>query len=63
MKGKRGKELRRSSALDLLQTQLKRGTKPEKIDGKTTSNMVPLTEGDVKRIKREIELLTHPKKK
>lgn len=63
MKGAQGKKRRRDSALKLLQTQLKKGTKPEKVNGKTTSKMVELTEGDKKRIKNEVERLTNPKKK
>jgi len=42
--------------------QLVRGTKPEKINGKTTSKMVSLTDGDKTHIKREIDVLTNPKK-
>ena len=57
MKGKTGNRLRRNSALVLLQEQLKRGSKPEKIDGKTTTKMIPLDESDKKRINKEIENL------
>lgn len=57
MKGKLGKKLRRRSALTLLEEQLKRGSKPEKIDGKTTTKMIPLTDADKKRINNQIEIL------
>lgn len=55
MKGTTGIKSRRSRALNMLETQLKKGTKPEKIDGRTTNKSVQLTEDDKKRIKREIE--------
>ena len=55
-------ENRRKNANTVLEEQLKRGTKPEKVNGKTTSTMVPLTEGDKKRINKEIEILNKPKK-
>jgi hypothetical protein len=54
---------RRERARKMLEEQLKRGTKPEKIDGKTTTNMIPLTPADITRIKREIEIITNPSKK
>lgn len=63
MKGTTGIKIRRESAKKMLEAQLKRGTKPEKIDGKTTSNQVPLTSADIARINREIETLNNPKKK
>ena len=47
----------------MLEEQLVRNTKPEKINGKTTTNMIPLTEGDKTRIKKDIEILTQPRKK
>ena len=56
-------ENRRKNANTVLEEQLKRGTKPEKVNGRTTSNMIPLTEGDKKRINKEIEILNKPKKK
>ena len=37
MKGTTGIKMRRESAKRLLEAQLKRGTKPEKINGKTTT--------------------------
>lgn len=52
------KQSRRTRALTMLETQLKSGVKTEKVDGKTTGNKVPLSEQDVKRIKREIDNLT-----
>lgn len=63
MKGTTGIKMRRESAKKLLEAQLKRGTKPEKIDGKTTSKMVALTETDIARINREIDAINNPKKK
>lgn len=57
MRGKQGHKLRRRSALALFEEQSKRGTKPEKVDGKTTKKMIPLTEADKKRIATEIEVL------
>ena len=63
MKGTTGIKMRQESAKAMLEAQLKRGTKPEKIDGKTTSNMISLTTGDITRINREINTLNNPKKK
>lgn len=63
MKGALGIRTRRASAKGLLEAQLLRGTKPEKINGKTTSNMIPLTEKDKTRINREIESIDKPKSK
>lgn len=49
---------RKLSTLERLEKQLKSGHKPEKIDGKTSlTKKVPLTESDVKRIKKELEVL------
>jgi len=62
MKGTTGIKMRRESAKKMLEEQLKRGTKPEKINKKTTSNMVALTDTDKKRIQREIETLSGLKK-
>lgn len=62
MKGTTGIKLRRESAKRLLEAQLKRGTKPEKVNGRTTDKMIPLTTGDIARINREIEVLNNPKK-
>jgi len=63
MKGTTGIKMRRNEARKVLEAQLLRGNKPEKINGKTTTKMVKLTEGDIKRINGEIEILTNPKKK
>jgi len=62
MKGTTGIKMRRESAKKMLEEQLKRGTKPEKINKKTTNNMVALTDTDKKRIQREIETLSGLKK-
>lgn len=50
---------RQQSALERLQRQLQVGTKPEKINGKTTGNQVPLTSTDKARIEREITILSN----
>lgn len=63
VKGTTGIRSRRASALGRLEEQLKRGSKPEKINGKTTANMISLTDSDKKRITKEIESLNNPKKK
>lgn len=48
----------RLKAVVLLEKQLKRGTKPARDEnGKTTNEMVPLSENDLKRINRELETL------
>lgn len=52
------KEQRQQSALVRLQQQLQVGTKPEKIEGRTTGNQVPLTSTDKARIEREITNLS-----
>jgi len=62
MKGTTGIRVRRASAKSLLEVELERGTKPEKVNGKTTSNMIPLTEKDKTRINNEIEAINNPKK-
>lgn len=53
---------RKETAKRLLEEQLKRNTKPEKINGKSTGNLIPLTDEDIKRIKRELTALANPKK-
>ena len=63
MKGTTGIKMRREGAKKVLEAQLVRGSKPEKINGKTTTNLIPLTDSDKSRIKREIEILSQPKKK
>lgn len=63
MKGTTGIKIRRENAKKLLEAQLKRGTKREKINGRTTDNFIPLTTADITRINREIEALNNPKKK
>lgn len=52
------KEERQANALERLQRQLQVGTKPEKINGKTTGNQVPLTSTDKARIEKEITILS-----
>jgi hypothetical protein len=63
MKGKTGINMRRASAKKMLEAQLLKGTKPEKINKKTTAKMIPLTSADITRINREIEAINNPKKK
>ena len=55
------REERQQNALERLQRQLQVGTKPEKIDGKTTGNQVPLTSNDKARIEKEINILSDKK--
>jgi len=52
-------EQRQMSALARLQQQLQVGTKPEKINGRTTGNQVPLTSNDKARIEKEITSLSN----
>jgi len=61
MKGTTGNRMRRESAKAMLEAQLKRGTKPEKINKRTTSNMVALTDADKKRIEKEIDNINNKK--
>jgi hypothetical protein len=62
-KGVVGVNMRRYNAKKLREEQLARGTKPEKINKKTTNRMVPLTQRDIARITKEIEVLGNPRKK
>ena len=48
------KRSRQSRAMEMLEKQLKSGVKTQK---KTTDVKVPLTDSDVKRINKEIEVL------
>lgn len=48
---------RRRSVLTRLEAQLKSGRKPEKVDGKSTTNLIQLGEKDIKRITKEMETL------
>ncbi len=57
MKGKTAKRIRQAGALERLEAQLKSGKKPLKVDGHTINEIIDLTEGDVKRIKSQIEVL------
>ena len=61
MRGGLGRRTRRESAFSLLEEELKRNTKPEKIKGKTTTNMIPLSEKDIKRIETEMGILSKRK--
>ena len=62
MRGTTGIKMRRESAKKMLEAQLLRGTKPEKINGKTTNKMVALLPADITRINREIETINNKKK-
>jgi hypothetical protein len=53
---------RRDAAKQRLEAQLLRGTKPEKINGKTTEKLVALSDFDKKRINAEIAAINTPKK-
>ena len=57
MRGKTAKRIRQNSVIERLEAQLKSGKKPLKVDGQTTYQITDLTEGDTKRIKKEIEVL------
>ena len=48
------KRSRQSRAMEMLEKQLKSGVKTQK---KTTDVKIPLTDSDVKRINKEIEVL------
>ena len=52
------REERQEAARERLERQLQVGTKPEKIEGKTTGNQVPLTSNDKARIEKEITILS-----
>jgi len=54
---KNGLYERRTGVQERLEAQLKSGTKQEKVNGKSTSKMIPLGENDVKRIKKELGVL------
>jgi hypothetical protein len=47
---------RREKVIERLETQLKKGMKPPKKTDQTLSN-IPLTDIDIKRIEKEIEIL------
>ena len=63
MKGTQGINMRRHNAMKMREEQLRDGTKPEKVNKKTTNKKVPLTPGDITRITKEIEVLGNPRKK
>lgn len=54
---KAGRTERRESALERLEAQLKSGTKPEKVNKKSTGKMIVLGDKDKSRITAEIEVL------
>jgi hypothetical protein len=54
-------ERRRNNAKAYLEAQLLKGTKPEKVNKKTTDKMIPLTDKDKARIKKEIENINNKK--
>jgi hypothetical protein len=49
---------RRERTLERFNTQLLSGVKPEKVNGKTTNNLVSLTPEDVLRINKQVGILT-----
>jgi hypothetical protein len=63
MKGATANKIRRENAKKVLEAQLVRGTKPEKVNGKTTSKIVALSPADITRINKEIEAINNPKGK
>lgn len=63
MKGTTGIKVRRAGAKERLEAQLKRGTKLEKVNGKTTAKMIPLLPADITRINKEIDAINNPKNK
>lgn len=63
MKGTTGIKIRREGAKLRLEAQLKSNVKREKINGKTTDKLIPLTSVDIARINREIDAINNPKKK
>lgn len=48
---------RRKRALQRLKEQLKLNTKPLFVESKQTTDMVPLSDTDIKRIEKEIKVL------
>jgi hypothetical protein len=63
MKGTQGINMRRHNAMKMREEQLRDGTKPEKVNKKTTNKKIPLTQKDIERITKEIEILGNPRKK
>ena len=63
MKGTTGINMRRMRAKEALEAQIQSKTKPEKINKKTTNKRVLLTNSDITRINKEIEILSNPRKK
>ena len=63
MKGTTGIKIRREGAKLRLEAQLKSNVKREKINGKTTDKLIPLTSVDIARINRELDAINNPKKK
>jgi hypothetical protein len=63
MNGRSGINKRKEGAKKRLEEQLKRDSKPEKVNGKTTKKLIPLSDSDKIRIKNEIEILSKIKKK
>ncbi len=48
------RKMRTERSIKRLEEQLNSGVKPEKVDGKTTNNRIPLTDKDRTRIETEI---------
>jgi len=53
---------RQLGALERLSMQLSSGVKPKKVNGKTTGDLIPLTDQDKQRITKEIRILTEKTK-
>jgi hypothetical protein len=49
---------RRKNTVDRLRSQLAKGTKPLKVEGRTTSSTTQLSDKDRQRIEKEIENLS-----
>ncbi len=48
----------KEKALQRLENQLKVGDKPERVDGRTTTNRLPLADADRTRISKEIGFIS-----
>lgn len=57
MRGRAGIKKRQRSALEIIKAQLEKGTKPEKVEGRTTNKQIELSDGNKTRMKKEIEVL------
>lgn len=53
------KKFKLNNSLERMNAQLKSGMKPEKIDGRTTDNLIPMSQKDIMRLKNEILVLSN----